>query len=288
MKFFSMSSRTSVQVLFGILALALMCSYPASAQESSVKQADEKFVAAVAAGQASVVGALLDQDFTWTDANGRRLDKAEVLKSLPKPPPANEAADSTARAYGSVVPILASEGKTHVLRIWVKYPEGWRLLVYHEVLQKSEPPAPGGTGVSDCENPCKDVPFTPKNGDEQAVIASWQALETGVTAHDSAAWAPHVADDFVQVSSNSDHPIDKAGRMAILDRQKQSSVGSAPAPLVSATMYDFGDAIVMTCLHQPYRGKPIQVSRVWIKRDGKWIMAISFQTTVQAAESKTS
>ncbi len=45
MKFFNMSSRTSVPVLFGILALALMCSYPASAQESGVKQADEKFVA---------------------------------------------------------------------------------------------------------------------------------------------------------------------------------------------------------------------------------------------------
>jgi hypothetical protein len=44
----------------------------------------------------------------------------------------------------------------------------------------------------------------------------------------------------------------------------------------------------MTCLHQPHQGKPVQVSRVWIKRDGKWIMAISFQTTIQAAEVKAS
>ena len=28
--------------------------------------------------------------------------------------------------------------------------------------------------------------------------------------------------------------------------------------------------------------------KVWIKRDGKWIMSISFQTTIQAAPAKTS
>jgi len=26
-------------------------------------------------------------------------------------------------------------------------------------------------------------------------------------------------------------------------------------------MFDFGDAVIMTCLHQPYSGKPIHVSR---------------------------
>jgi hypothetical protein len=33
---------------------------------------------------------------------------------------------------------------------------------------------------------------------------------------------------------------------------------------------------------------PVYVSRLWIKRDGKWVMSISFQTTIQAAAAKTS
>ncbi len=65
-------------------------------------------------------------------------------------------------------------------------------------------------------------------------------------------------------------------------------MGSAPAPLVSAEMFDFGDAVVMKCLHQPFSGKPIRVTRVWIKRDGKWVMSISYQTTIQAAAAKSS
>jgi hypothetical protein len=130
------------------------------------------------------------------------------------------------------------------------------------------------------------VPFQPANEAEQAIIASWQALETGVTAHDAEAWAPHIADEFAQISSNSDHVISKTGRIETLNKQKTSGVGSAPAPLVSAKMFDFGDAVIMTCLHQPYSGKPIHVSRLWIKRDGKWIMSISYQTMIQAAAAK--
>ena len=165
----------------------------------------------------------------------------------------------------------------------MKRPEGWKLLVYHEVKQLDQPSTSPGSGVKECENPCKSVPYQPANDSERAIIASWQALETGVTGHDAAAWAPHIADEFVQISSNSDHVIDKQGRIETLNKQKASGVGSAPAPLVSAKMYDFGDSIIMTCLHQPYAGKPIHVSRLWIKRDGQWVMVISYQTTIQAS-----
>ena len=76
--------------------------------------------------------------------------------------------------------------------------------------------------------------------------------------------------------------------MATLDKQKVSGVGTAPSPLVSAKMFDFGDSVVMTCLHQPYTGKPVHVTRLWINRDGKWVMVISYQTTVQSGTAKTS
>ena len=114
------------------------------------------------------------------------------------------------------------------------------------------------------------------------------SLETGVANHDAAAWAPHIADEFAMLSSANDHPLTKSDRIATLNLQKQSGRGSAPSPLVSAEMFDFGDSVIMTCMHQPYTGKPVHVSRLWIKRNGKWVMSISFQTTIQAASEKTS
>jgi hypothetical protein len=184
------------------------------------------------------------------------------------------------------VAILSAREKIHVLRLWVKRGTNWRLLVYHEVSQADTAQSASGTGVAECQNPCKTVPFQPKNESEQAVLAAWQALETGVTTHDASAWSPHVDDSFVTVSSSSDHPVFKADRIATLNLQKQTGYPSAPAPLVSAQMFDFGNTIVMTCLHQPYHGKPVHVTRVWLKRNGQWLMAISYQTTIQGEPAK--
>jgi hypothetical protein len=259
----------------------------AAGGDPAVMQADRAFVQAAAKGDAAALGKMLDGEFTWTDAEGKTLAGEEVLRAVPKDALGDESgAEVSERTHSQVGAVQASHGKIHVLRMWVQRPGGWRLLVYHEVKQLEQPSTSAGSGVKECENPCKAVPFQPANEAEAAIIASWQALETGVTAHDAEAWAPHIADEFVQISSNSDHPISKAGRIETLNMQKASGVGSAPAPLVSAKMFDFGDAVIMTCLHQPYSGRPIHVSRLWIKRDGKWIMSISYQTTIQAAAAK--
>jgi hypothetical protein len=259
----------------------------AAETDQAVLLVDQQFVQAAALGNSSLLHRLLDDDFTWTDADGKTLTAAEVLHNVPKSALGDESGvDLAERTYGQVGAVSASRGKVHVLRLWVQRPAGWRLLVYHEVKQLEQPAAGGASGVKECENPCKSVPFKPANEAEAAIIASWQALETGVTAHDAAAWAPHIADEFVQISSNSDHPISKNGRMETLNKQKQSGVGSAPSPLVSAKMYDFGDAVIMTCLHQPYTGKPVHVSRLWIKREGNWIMSISYQTAIQVGAAK--
>jgi uncharacterized protein DUF4440 len=275
-----------------ILFLFVSCSFAASPlvaaeADPAVMQADHQFVQAVAKADAAELGMMLDADFSWTDTEGKTLTAAEVVRGVPKDALGDESgAEVSERTYGQVGAVNAGHGKVHILRLWVQRPGGWRLLVYHEVKQLEQPSTSAGSGVKECENPCKMVPFKPANEPERAIIASWQALETGVTAHDAEAWAPHIADEFVQISSNSDHVISKAGRIETLNKQKASGVGSAPAPLVSAKMIDFGDAVIMTCLHQPYSGKPIHVSRLWIKRDGKWIMSISYQTTIQAAAAK--
>ncbi len=289
MRCFAKYGLPMVIVLGGAVTAPRVDRLGAASEDQAALQVDREFVRAAAKGDKEAVGKLLDAEFTWTDAQGKTYTKSEALTELPQLAVSGDSGMNVEeRAYGQVVAVMASHGKAYALRVWVKRPAGWRALVYHEVTLREQPGAPGGSGVKECENPCKSIPYKPKNEAEQAIVASWQALETGVTAHDSAAWAPHIADEFAMLSSNNDHPLSKADRMATLDLQKQTGVGSAPAPLVSAEMFDFGDAVVMKCLHQPFTGKPVRVTRVWIKREGKWVMSISYQTTIQAAAAKTS
>jgi hypothetical protein len=247
----------------------------------AVLEADHAFVQAARKADTATLTRLLDQDFTWCDSSGKISSLAEVLHSVPKDSLGDETgAEVKQLTYREVGAVMAGRDKVHILRMWVKRPAGWRLLVYHEVHLSDHPPAEGGTGVKECENPCKSVPYQPKNEAERAVILSWQALETGVTDHDAAAWSPHIAEEFVMLNSNNDHPFGKADRIAVLNKQKQTGVASAPSPLVSAQMFDFGDAIVMTCLHKTHTGKSVHVSRLWVDRDGHWVMAISYQTAI--------
>jgi hypothetical protein len=281
------ASVLAIHILFsgGLIAF---CSNPAvAADDQSVLQVDREFVQSAAKGDAATVGRLLDADFTWTDADGKTQSRADVLQSLPSPALGSESgAQVTQRTYGQVGAVMSAREKVSVLRLWVRRAASWRLLVYHEVALRQQASTPAGPGVKDCQNPCRTLPFKPKNEAEQAIIASWQALETGVTNHEASAWSPHIAEEFTMLSSANDHPLTKADRIATLNLQKQTGFASAPAPLVSAQMFDFGDAVVMTCLHQPYSGKPVHVSRLWIKRGGQWIMSISYQTTIQSAPAQ--
>jgi hypothetical protein len=283
--------KSALPVAMTLVALSAPTLAPAAvaAEDDAALLADHEFVDAAAKGDKEAVSKLLDADFTWTDAEGRTYTKSETLSDLARLKAiGNGEAKLEQRNYGQVVALMASRGKAYALRVWVKRPAGWRALVYHEVTLREQPASSGGgSGVRECENPCKSIPYKPKNEAERGIVASWQALETGVTAHDSAAWAPRIADEFAMVGSNNDHPLSKADRMATLDMQKQTGMGSAPAPLVSVAMFDFGDAVVMKCLHQPFSGKPVHVTRVWIKRDGKWVMSISYQTTIQEAAAKS-
>jgi hypothetical protein len=271
----------------GVLLVLGSASVLASDSGEAALAADHEFVQALEKSDTAALDKLLDSDFTWTRADGTTETRSEILKTLPKSLLGAEADTKIKQlTYGQVSAVMADRGLSHVLRVWVKRPSGWRLLVYHEVQQSNETHALPRSGASECENPCKSVPYTPKNAAERGVIASWQELETGVTHHDAAAWAPHIAEEFLIVSSENSRPFSKADRIAVLKRQKQAGVGSAPSPLVSARMFDFPGAIVMTCLHQPYSGKLVHVSRIWIERGDKWLLVISYQTKIESTPAK--
>src|SRR6266700_2158574 len=185
-------------MLTAILVFISLNSIALAADDQSILQTDREFVQAAAKRDTPAL--------------------AKVLDALPTPALGNETgAQLKQQTHSQVGAVMSSRDKTHVLRLWVHRPAGWRLLVYHEVVLGRQVLAPAGPGVSDCENPCRTLPFKPRNESEQAIIASWQALETGVTKHDAAAWAPHIADEFVMRGSTNDHRRTKADRIATLN-----------------------------------------------------------------------
>jgi hypothetical protein len=274
-------------LLIGALCvgMAALTSWPVAAagEDQTVLQADHAFAQALAKQDKKALGAILDSNFLWTDPDGKTLTKAEVLQNLPTPSAGYEA-QTKEYTYGQVVNIRTDSGKLHVMRVWVKEPGGWRLLIYHEVKQaEKEASGSGAPPVKECINPCKSVPYTPKNDAEAGVLKSWGELETAVTAGDSKAWAPHFVDEFEVIRSTGTKPDNKAERMAILDEQKQAGTNGAPAELAPGhtRMFTFGDTVVMSCQSKPHSGKPDQITRVWVKRNGSWLMTVSFQTKIQ-------
>jgi hypothetical protein len=278
--------KLSLVFAIGIWCAAFLSTTPgpsayAADAEQSLLQADR---AAFASGSPSPAlnDNLLDDNFTWTEPSGNTRNKSEILQAIrSKKHLAIETGAIAAHVHGQVGIIQESSEKIYVLRIWIKRGARWRLLIYQAVSIGA--PASAASDHEPCDNPCNTVPFHPRSGDERDVIHTYQAVERAVTAHDSAAWGSHIANDFFAVTSNSDRPLDKATRMAGLDNQKVT--GIAPFPLVSARMFEFGDTMIMTSRQEPLRGLPLHVTRVWFKRNGAWLEADSYQTTIQADSS---
>ena len=240
---------------------------------------------ALANGDAGAALALLDDEFMWVDLNGRILGKPHLAHTQRQPPLGDEPGlEPLVHRYGELATIATGRDKVFVLRIWLRRAAGWRALVVHEV-SHNLPAAPHGPGRKDWDNPCRTLPYAPRNSDERDCLAAWQRLETAVMQGDAETWAQHVADEFMVIGPTRRHS--KADRKAVIAEQKRTATTSAPAPLVSARLLGYKDAMVMSCEHQPFHGKAAQVSRVFVKRAGRWLMAVSYQTTRQDAQVKT-
>jgi hypothetical protein len=92
-----------------------------------------------------------------------------------------------------------------------------------------------------------------------------------------------VADEFV-VTRTRQHPTDKAARMAFMDSQKAINAETFVAEVERMRFWVFGDGAVMRADHvmPGNRRPPYRATRLWVKRDGRWQMAVSQQTTIQA------
>lgn len=256
---------------------------PEPAAVLGLARADLAFEQAVARSDAAGVDRLLDADFTWTDRSGKVQSRTQVLREIPKPLITPNAKDAETRtyAYGNLGDVNLGDiqenlGRAHILRVWVKRSDGWKAIVYQEVMSRETPPTFTPGAGKECENPCKSIPFAPKNDTERQVALAYSKLETAAHARNSAAFGPMVADEFVAVSSNSDKLQTKRSRMEDFDRSKDG--GLAPSPLLSARMFIFANSVLMVSEHNPDRGNPLHVTRVWVRRGGSWVETLSYQT----------
>ncbi len=264
----------------GIWLIASSIPANAAASDPAMRKADRDFVKAVAKADTAILGELLDADFTWTDSSGKVKTKAQVLQSPPQPAISPESdADSKEYDYGRIADIQQNLGRLHVLRVWVKRPAGWKAIVYQEVTSLGAVPSFSPGPGQNCKNPCKTVSYQPRNEAERGVVSAYEKLETSAFENNSAVFSVFAANEFVAASSNSNKVYDKRGRMEDLDRVKKA--GLAPTPLSAARMSDFGNAMLMISLHKPDRGRPLHVTRIWVKRNGHWMEALSYQTSIQ-------
>jgi len=265
-----------------LIVLAAAVGTSAATLDSAASSADRAFVRAAASGDAKAAVPFLDQDFTWTNLEGTTLDAAHVRQALPKAAIADEArAQALQYGYGSVGVVQVNAGKLHTLRVWVKRPAGWRLLVYQEVKSLDTPPAAAAAPPASaaCENPCGAVPYAPKTAAEREVMKAYTSLEEAAMGGKAAEWNQVAADEIALVSANSDRTFDKATRSAAIAKASLGSV--RPTKLLSAKLFEFGDAVVMTSQHQADSGQHLQITRVWVKRDGRWQETLSYQTAVR-------
>ncbi|HET7750281.1 MAG TPA: nuclear transport factor 2 family protein, partial [Terriglobales bacterium] len=97
-------------------------------------------------------------------------------------------------------------------------------------------------------------------------------------------WARHVGDEFVFNIKENGNPLTKADRVATIRRQSSSSQVTDIGAVVPDSMdvRVFGNTAVMRDTQQPtVRARPYRAMRIWVKRDGRWQLVYSQQTTIE-------
>jgi hypothetical protein len=277
---------------FSGLALAFSPLALANSQGDPIA-ADHSLTTAIAKSDEASAGKLLDPDFSWTDRTGKTRAKSEILSAL-RTLKADDDADIKIIDAGQVVlihgnhHIPAQNTAVRFVRVWVKRPEAWQLLVYQETNKAEKNPekrsgfgAPSNGAPVACENPCKTVPYKPDIAAEQEVVSMWQAVERTVLTNDVEAWIPNFTDDFIFVTPDGGAPLNKADRVAMITELRRTNTTLIPAEVSAMKVWVFGDAAVMRSEHKPLHGKVLHVTRLFEKHNNHWQIAFGQQTWVE-------
>jgi hypothetical protein len=285
-----------VAIVAGLLiaAFALPKAQPKAqpvAGDAAVFAADAALGEAMRTGDKAAARRLLALQFSLVDANGtihRRKDFLADLKRVAPSPPS----DVKVRSFGLVATVTGYHKSAHdaevlFIDIWVKQKGAWRALLMQDVPiaagdapVAAAPAPPTEPQAYACDNPCKTIPYRVRSAAEQDVITAFQSIKMAVVARDASDWAKHVADDFVAYASGR-APMAKAGRIATIERQKEGDATVRVGEVETMRLAVFGDGAVMRATDVDQGRPPYRTARVFMKRDGQWLMAISAQTDVR-------
>ena len=287
-------SRTSkvarINIVLAVVALGAstaLATPPSQADEQAVRQADQEFVNAMNKWDKPALSGLMARGFAWTDAGGRTLDQQRFVKGSTQS--ATTGLETKLHNYSTVMFVTGAEklpgAHVRFVRVWVNEAGKWRILLGQQTkieggLKKEQATVPAGTP---CENPCKTVPYH-GSPEQQQVVESWQALETAVNQRNADEWARHVGDEFVFNIKENGNPLTKADRVASIRKQSSSSRVTDIGAVVPDSMNVgiFGNTAVMRDTQQPtVHLRPYRAMRIWVKRDGRWQLVYSQQTTIE-------
>jgi hypothetical protein len=269
----------------------------APSEKDVVLAAAERLAAAIRRGNKATADKLLAREFIFIDASGKQHSRREVLAQL-KAAPDSAGGRVKVRTYGRVALVTGASKSAQARRrndlfavdIWVQGNDGWKALIHHNnVLADAEAPPPhphaqprpADARPPDCNNPCAFVPYQPKSQAERDIITAFQTLERAVTRNDADEWVKHVTDEFA-VYRTGQHPTDKTLRVDFINRQQAINGESFVAEVEWMKLWILGDAAVMRADHvmPGDQRPPYRATRLWLKRDGRWQMALSQQTTI--------
>jgi hypothetical protein len=282
--------RLALALLAACLVTAHIVRTRAQSAEESVAAADRALADALRTGDRTSARKLLSLQFTYTDESGRAYSRHEFLADL-KNLSVAAASDPKLTMYGLLATVTgerkSADGNTaFFLDIWVKQKGAWRTLARHNVVV-ADGAAPA-TSVSsrpdgiECTNPCQTVPYRVRSSAEQDVLNSFLAIEKASIAHDAQEWSKHVADEFMLYRSGR-APTDKAARIAAIERQKQAGTPASVGEIQAVRLSVYGDAAAMiaTQMVPDNSCPPYRAARIWVRRNGQWLMTISVQTDIQ-------
>jgi hypothetical protein len=261
-----------------------------AAFDEVVLAADQALGTAMRTGDRARARRLLTLQFTYVDADGKIHPRREFLGDL-KTIAARPATDIKIRNFGSLAMmtgkhISAQGGDVFFLDVWVKQKGAWRALLMQDVpIRAGEEAALRPIQIADldaraCDNPCNSIPYRVRSAAEQDVTKTYQTITKAIAARDAGAWAKHVADEFVSYAS-SRAPLARASRIAAIeDRNDDGAARVGEVKTMRLSVY--GDGAVMVATESNGPQPAYRAARVFVKRDGRWLMAATAQTDLKS------
>ena len=264
---------------------------PPSAEEVPLLAADAALGKAMRGGERGAARRLLSLQFTFIDAAGRlhmRHDVLADLKGMAAAPPS----EPKVRNYGLLATVTgqrqnAGGRDVSFVDVWVRQKRAWRALSMQDVKLADADAPPAQTAAAapakpyECKNPCQAIPYRVRSPAEQEIVGAYQAIVKAIVAHDASEWGRHVADEFVLYASDR-APVTKAGRMAAIERQKEAAAVVTVGEVADMRLSVYGDAAAMvTGESSPDHAQAYRATRVFVRRNGQWLMALSTHTDTE-------